>query len=173
MFNQRIYIPNSVTHLTIGSMFNQKINIPNSVTHLKLTNTSKKIEIPNSITHLFFGRQFKKIKIYNKIPNKIIDLTYEHFDNMQYNFPYHINFIHNISFTSETLLIFNTFGNVHNLDLRFCKNLKDVNIFGNVNTLNLQHCNSITDVSALGNVHTLDLRELKINKYVRYQRIKI
>ena len=48
-------------------------------------------------------------------------------------------------------------GNVHTLDLNYCKNISDVSALDNVHTLDLSFCEDISDVSALSNVHTLDL----------------
>jgi hypothetical protein len=48
-------------------------------------------------------------------------------------------------------------GNVHTLDLYWCRNITDVSMLGKVHTLNLFACSNITDVSMLGNVHTLNL----------------
>ena len=50
-----------------------------------------------------------------------------------------------------------TLGNVHTLNLSYCKAISDVSALGNVHRLNLRDCNAISDISALGNVHTLNL----------------
>ncbi len=72
-FNQKIKIPQNITHLTFGIKFTRKIKIPQNITHLTLGYYFyQKIKIPQNITHLTLGCYFKQ-KI--KIPQNITHLN--------------------------------------------------------------------------------------------------
>jgi hypothetical protein len=80
-FNQSIdNLPNSITHLTLGFLFNQPIdNLPHSVTHLTFEYESQFNQsidnLPNSITHLTFGNKSNFNQHIDNLPNSITHLT--------------------------------------------------------------------------------------------------
>jgi hypothetical protein len=62
-------IPNSVTHLTFGTMYNQPIIIPNSITQLTFGLVyNQPTIIPNSVSHLTFEWKYNQPTI---IPNSV------------------------------------------------------------------------------------------------------
>jgi hypothetical protein len=49
-FNQKIDLPEGLTHLSLGNHFNQKIDLPEGLTHLRLgPNFNRNIKIPQSL----------------------------------------------------------------------------------------------------------------------------
>ena len=60
-FNQKLELPENLTHLTFGLNFNQKVELPENLTHLTFgSRFNKKVELPKNLTHLTFGCKFNQ-----------------------------------------------------------------------------------------------------------------
>jgi len=73
-FNQKLELPENLTHLTFGLNFNQKVELPENLTHLTFGyNFNQKVELPENLTHLTFGLNFNQ-KV--EFPKNLINLTW-------------------------------------------------------------------------------------------------
>jgi hypothetical protein len=97
-FNKSLdFLPNSVTHLTLGAEFNQSVDLlPNSITHLIFKRKFNQLVdcLPNSLKHLSLGNYFNQLV--DCLPNSLTHLTLgakfnQSVDNLPKNLT-HLNF---------------------------------------------------------------------------------
>ena len=121
-FNQKVIIPENVTHLTFGYNFDQQVTIPQSVTHLTFDyHFNQQVIIPHNVTHLTLGHKFNQqvnlpnikyiklncnnIDIIENLPNSVEEIELDMLFNLKLqNLPNSIkkiNFHHNIIYDKE------------------------------------------------------------------------
>jgi hypothetical protein len=84
-FNQEVHLPKNLTHLTFGWKFNQKVELPDNLTHLTFGRWfNKEVELPENLTHLTFGCRFNQ-KV--ELPEKITHLTFGYYFNQEVHLP--------------------------------------------------------------------------------------
>ena len=118
-FNQKLELPENLTHLTFGLNFNQKVEFPKNLINLTWI-CNKKVELPKNLTHLTFCNYFNQEV---ELPENLTHLTFSDNFNQKVELPenlshltfgYYFNQKVDLPFTMRYLELDND--KAHNLD---------------------------------------------------------
>ena len=83
-FNQKVELPENLTHLTFGENFNQKVELPVNLSHLTFGDCfNQKVDLPSNLTHLTFGSDFNQ-KVELPFDIKYLKLENDESHNLDY-----------------------------------------------------------------------------------------
>jgi hypothetical protein len=90
-FNQKIILPENLTHITFSYHFNQELILPYTLTQLTFGESfNQVVELPESLTHLTFGFYFNRVV---KLPESLTHLTFGYDFNQKVNIPLKLKYL--------------------------------------------------------------------------------